>query len=140
MAVGLAENRNDLVANSPYLAFPHATVGDLCPRTTTTTTFDVAPTDVAADPLRELVLAEGIDSDIDLRIADERAEAVHIIRILSTIALGGMIGAACRYLLSGAWPTANGGFAWATFAINTSGCFALGLLRAPLPAVNALTP
>ena len=127
MAVGLAENRNDPVANSPYLAFPHATVGDLCahagPRQGAR-----CRTDGAHDSPLDVVLAEGIDSDIDLRIADERAEGVHISRILFAIAVGGMIGAACRYLLSDAWPTANGGFPWATFTINTSGCFALGLL------------
>ena len=45
------------------------------------------------------------------------------------IALGGAVGTAARYLLSG-WiaRSAGPGFPWGTFAVNTIGSFLLGLL------------
>ena len=103
-------------------------------------TLDRAPTPAPTDIGREVVLAEGIDPDIDLRVSDERIEAVHTARILAVIAIGGMIGAAGRYLLSNAWPTANGGFPWATFAINVSGCFALSILIGFIAGRERLNP
>ena len=49
-------------------------------------------------------------------------------RILGSIALGGFAGTVARYGVARAFPTAVGGFPWATFVINTSGAFLLGLL------------
>lgn len=46
---------------------------------------------------------------------------------IAAIAAGGGIGSVLRYLLSQAFPAGHG-FPWAIFAINVSGCFALGLL------------
>ena len=46
---------------------------------------------------------------------------------LAAVAVGGGIGSEARYLLSAAFPAGNG-FPWATFAVNVSGCFCLGLL------------
>jgi fluoride exporter len=68
------------------------------------------------------------DSDVDLR--DERAHPVHRreVTVLAMIALGGGLGSVARYLVSLAVPTHTGHFPWATFIINISGCFALGLL------------
>ena len=83
-----------------------------------------------SDPPHALTPSEGIDPDIDLHVARERDELLHTVKILGVIALGGMIGAAGRYLLSAAWPTPTDGFPWATFTINISGCFALGTLMA----------
>ncbi|HEX5565469.1 MAG TPA: fluoride efflux transporter CrcB [Streptomyces sp.] len=48
--------------------------------------------------------------------------------ILMAVALGGGLGSIARYGLSHAWPAPAGGFPWATFAVNISGSFALGLL------------
>lgn len=48
--------------------------------------------------------------------------------VLAVIALGGGLGSVARYLVSTAIPTRPGHFPWATFWINLSGCFALGLL------------
>ncbi len=68
-------------------------------------------------------------------------------RILGWIALGGFLGTLARYGVALAFPTASGGFPWATFAINTSGAFLLGVIlttilerwhRAP-PYVRPLT-
>jgi len=47
--------------------------------------------------------------------------------VLAAIAAGGVLGAEARYLVERAWPAGNG-FPAATFAVNTSGAFALGLL------------
>jgi CrcB protein len=49
-------------------------------------------------------------------------------RVLGWIALGGFLGTLARYGVVRAFPTASGGFPWATFAINTSGAFLLGLI------------
>ncbi|GAA4624081.1 hypothetical protein GCM10023196_022820 [Actinoallomurus vinaceus] len=48
--------------------------------------------------------------------------------VLATISLGGSLGSLARYLISVAVPVAPGRFPWATFLINVSGCWALGLL------------
>jgi CrcB protein len=47
---------------------------------------------------------------------------------LAAVFLGGAAGTAGRYELGLAWPTAAGHFASATFIINTSGAFLLGLI------------
>jgi|SRR5215470_11761262 len=47
------------------------------------------------------------------------------------VGLGGFLGAAARYLVGGLiyrWVPAT--FPWATFVINVTGCFAIGLLAA----------
>jgi len=48
--------------------------------------------------------------------------------VLVSIAVGGFIGTTARYEVGRAFPVPLGGFPWATFAINTSGAFLLGLL------------
>lgn len=48
--------------------------------------------------------------------------------IVAVVALGGGLGSVARYLVSSAIPVRPGHFPWATFLINLSGCFALGLL------------
>jgi CrcB protein len=48
--------------------------------------------------------------------------------VLAMIALGGGLGSVTRYLVERAIPGHAGHFPWATFLINLSGCFALGLL------------
>ena len=49
-------------------------------------------------------------------------------RALLAIGIGGFLGTAARYGVDRAWPTPHGGFPMATFAVNTSGAFALGVL------------
>lgn len=46
---------------------------------------------------------------------------------IAAIAVGGGIGTVARYLLSQAFPAGHG-VPWAIFAINVSGCFAIGLV------------
>jgi CrcB protein len=43
------------------------------------------------------------------------------------VALGGALGSGARYLVSDAFPTPQGTFPWATFGINVSGAFLLGV-------------
>jgi CrcB protein len=48
--------------------------------------------------------------------------------VLVAIAAGGFLGALGRYELGLAWPAASGQLPWATFTINVSGAFLLGLI------------
>lgn len=48
--------------------------------------------------------------------------------VLVSIGAGGAVGAAARWGVSQAAPTAPGQFPWATFGVNVSGCLALGIL------------
>lgn len=50
--------------------------------------------------------------------------------VLAAIGAGGFVGTLSRYELELAWPTAAGHFPAATFTINTSGAFLLGLFVA----------
>jgi CrcB protein len=57
------------------------------------------------------------------------------------VGLGGFLGAATRYLLGGLvyrWVPAT--FPWATFAINVTGCFGIGLIVALADERMALGP
>ena len=58
-------------------------------------------------------------------------------KILAVIAAGGALGAAARYGLFVAWPTPPGGFPWAIFAVNVSGCLLIGFLMAFEPPMMA---
>jgi CrcB protein len=57
--------------------------------------------------------------------------------IVAAVSAGGMLGALARYGISTAFPHAVGGFPWATFAINISGCLLIGML---MVAVTDLWP
>jgi fluoride exporter len=48
--------------------------------------------------------------------------------VVVAVALGGALGAPARYELSERFPAGAGSFPWATFCINVSGSFLLGLL------------
>ncbi|MEU2061212.1 fluoride efflux transporter CrcB [Streptomyces sp. NPDC013455] len=47
--------------------------------------------------------------------------------VVAVVALGGALGALARYALTLAWPTPPGGFPWATFWTNVSGCAVMGV-------------
>lgn len=70
---------------------------------------------------------EPIDSDIDLHQASPARHRPDI-PILATIAAGGAVGAAARYLIGQAWPTPAGAFPVSTLAINLVGCALIGVL------------
>lgn len=52
--------------------------------------------------------------------------------ILGAVAVGGAAGSAVRYGLGLLWPDNVGAFPWTTFAINVTGCLAIGLVVAIL--------
>jgi CrcB protein len=54
--------------------------------------------------------------------------------VLAAVALGGAIGTAARYEVGQRWPVAAGSFPTSTFAVNTIGAFAIGLVLAVLLA------
>jgi CrcB protein len=70
-----------------------------------------------------------VDSDLDLRAARHRRELPRAPwAVLGVISLGGGAGGLARYGL-GLWlPAGPGGFPWATFAANLSGCLLIGVL------------
>ena len=67
-----------------------------------------------------------IDSDIDLDIPAQRVETHW--PVVVSVSAGGVLGALARYGIGQAWPTAAGGFPWATFVINVTGCLLIGAL------------
>jgi CrcB protein len=56
------------------------------------------------------------------------------------ISAGGVLGALARYGLSIAWPHAEAGFPWATWLINVTGCFLIGVLLTRWPHRIHLRP
>jgi CrcB protein len=69
------------------------------------------------------------DSDVDLHNPRQRRELLGAPwRILGAISAGGALGALARYGLSTAFPAPPGGFPWATFTINVTGCALIGVL------------
>lgn len=48
--------------------------------------------------------------------------------VLAAISAGGVVGALARHGVTEAFPHAPGGFGWATFAVNVSGCLLIGVL------------
>ncbi|WP_435858547.1 fluoride efflux transporter CrcB [Streptomyces pathocidini] len=71
-----------------------------------------------------------MDPDVDLHVPADRAEAgPHRLRqVLAVVAAGGAIGAVARYGATLAWPTPQGAFPWAVFAVNVVGCALIGVL------------
>lgn len=51
--------------------------------------------------------------------------------VVAVVALGGALGSATRYVLGWLWPDGPG-FPWTTFAVNVTGCLAIGLLAGVL--------
>lgn len=60
--------------------------------------------------------------------------------VLAAVALGGIAGACARYGASLLWPAQTGGFPWATFWVNVTGCAAMGILMVVITEVVAPHP
>jgi fluoride exporter len=58
--------------------------------------------------------------------------------VLAVVAAGGMAGALARFWVQSVWPSAPGGFAWATFVINVSGCLLIGALMVAITEVRVV--
>lgn len=56
------------------------------------------------------------------------------VRTLGLVAAGGALGATTRYLVAGLLPREPGRFPWGTFAINLTGCLAIGFALTVLDA------
>ncbi|MEU6058881.1 CrcB family protein [Streptomyces sp. NPDC047097] len=56
---------------------------------------------------------------------------------LAVIAVGGALGACARYGATLLWPTEPGAFPWTTFAVNVTGCAAMGVLMGLLTVRTA---
>jgi CrcB protein len=57
--------------------------------------------------------------------------------VLVAIAIGGVIGAECRYGIDRWLPPGHDGFPWATFTINVLGCLLMGALMVVLTEIVA---
>lgn len=70
-----------------------------------------------------------VGSDVDLHVPAERREPrPGPWPVLAAISAGGVLGALARYGLTEAFAHRPGGFGWATFGINVSGCLLIGVL------------
>ncbi|GID29732.1 fluoride efflux transporter FluC [Paractinoplanes brasiliensis] len=70
-----------------------------------------------------------MDADVDLHVPAVRTQLRQSPwPVLASISAGGVCGAWSRYGLGLLWPHPAGGFPWATFVINVSGCLLIGVL------------
>jgi CrcB protein len=79
-----------------------------------------------------------VDPDVDLSVPQQRQELRWA--VLVAISAGGIVGALGRYGLGVALPNRPAGFPWATFAINASGCFLIGVLMVLVTQVWTRSP
>jgi CrcB protein len=82
-----------------------------------------------------------IDPDIDLHDPAQRRELSRTHGgVLAVIAVGGGLGALARFGIGRLWPTSAGGFPWATFVVNASGCLLIGVLMVLIHEVWSAHP
>jgi fluoride exporter len=114
MAVGLADNRDDRVANSPYLESQEVGVPSSTP-----------PVGARVDP------------DVDSHTRVQRRQRPVDPAVVAVIAVGGVLGAEARYGLSLLWPHGVGQWPGATWSINVTGSFLLGALMVVLTELTS---
>ena len=81
-----------------------------------------------------------VDPDADLHVPGQRREWTRHRWVLPTIAVGGVLGALARHGLEVAWATPDGGFPWATFVTNVTGCLLIGVLMVQVVEVGGAHP
>src|SRR3954454_9060675 len=69
-----------------------------------------------------------VDPDVDLHVRTQRRQRTWDPAVLAAIAVGGVLGAEARYGLGVLLPHHPGQWPWATWLINVSGCFLIGIL------------
>jgi CrcB protein len=57
----------------------------------------------------------------------QRLRARGQLPVVAAVAVGGAIGSCARYGAALAWPAPDGGFPWATFTVNVTGCAVIGV-------------
>ncbi|ADP82221.1 fluoride efflux transporter CrcB [Pseudofrankia inefficax] len=84
---------------------------------------------------------EPTDPDVDLHVPAQRGELRRApVALLLVISAGGVLGACARYGAALAWPTPAGAFPWTTWAVNVSGCAAIGVLMVLIAEVRTAHP
>lgn len=69
------------------------------------------------------------DPDVDLHaVRRRRVPRRAPWAVLAAVSLGGGLGALARYGVALALPASPGGFPWATFVVNVTGCLLIGVL------------
>jgi CrcB protein len=87
------------------------------------------------------VVAEPMNSDVDLEMPAQRWQTrPSPWPVLAAISAGGVVGALSRYGIGSAWPHPAGGFPWATFVINVTGCLLIGVLMVLVTEVVTSRP
>lgn len=93
------------------------------------------------EPENTPVVAGPVDSDVDLRVPQQRRElGEHPVVVLGSIAAGGVAGSLARYGLGVVFPRGPGEWPWATWSINTTGCLLIGVLMVLLSEIWAGGP
>ncbi|ABD11692.1 chromosome condensation protein CrcB [Frankia sp. CcI156] len=86
---------------------------------------------------------DGTDPDGDGPVPVRRRQLRHApvaVLLLAVISAGGAVGACARYGASLVWPTMPGTFPWTTWAVNTAGCAAIGVLMVLITDVRTVHP
>jgi CrcB protein len=72
-----------------------------------------------------------VDPDVDLHVPVQRRQHSWdpaVLAAIAAIAAGGVLGAEARYAMSVRMPHDPGQWPWATWLVNISGCFLIGIL------------
>jgi CrcB protein len=88
-------------------------------------------------PARSSRAAAPIDPDVDLHVPAQRRQRAWDPAVLGAIAVGGVLGAEARYGMSVWLPHQPGQWPGATWLVNTSGCFLIGVL---MTVITELAP
>jgi fluoride exporter len=80
---------------------------------------------------------EPVGADVDLHVPAVRRQRSWDVAVLAAIAAGGVLGAEARYGLGVLLPHDPGQWPWATWLINVTGCFLIGILMVIITEVTS---
>lgn len=121
MAVGLADNRDTPVTNSPYLARVGACVSQDRERTAT-------PAQHVSAARRPAQAQRGGNRYAPPAVSRPRAGTRPRWDVVLAVSCGGALGSLARWGVNEVLPTTEHAFPWGTFVENLSGGFLLGVL------------